>query len=61
MLADKLASTLTEDKRPEPHRFAFPIVREITAPAPRHSQRELVVASLLRCDRKDPSSRRHQG
>lgn len=44
----------------ETHRYAMPVVREIDAPAPRPrpSQRQLVIASVLRCDRDDPAHRR---
>jgi hypothetical protein len=38
----------------------MPVVREIDAPAPRPrpSQRQLVIASILRCDRDAPHQRR---
>jgi hypothetical protein len=44
----------------ETHRFAMPVVREIGPAASfcRSSQRDLVVASLMLCDRDDP--RRHR-
>ena len=43
----------------ESHRFSMPVVRELFPPgAARHrSQRALVVASLMRCEREDPSRR----
>jgi hypothetical protein len=43
---------------PDTHHYVVPIVREllVTTGARRPSQRELVVASLLRCDRKKPST-----
>jgi hypothetical protein len=45
--------------RLEAHRYAMPVVRELNAPVPRtrSTQRELVVASLLLCDREGPSRR----
>jgi hypothetical protein len=55
------AERIVQRRSIESHRYAFPIVREITAAAARPSQRDLVVASLLRCDRKEPSSRRRHG
>jgi hypothetical protein len=44
-----------------PHRFQMPEVHEVDPPQPRRRspQRELVIASLLRCDRDDsPTHRR---
>lgn len=44
----------------ESHMFAMPLVREIerTPPRRRLSQRDLVVASLVLCDRRDSAPRR---
>jgi hypothetical protein len=41
----------------ESHMFAMPLVREIERPR-RLSQRDLVVASLVLCDRRDSAPRR---
>jgi hypothetical protein len=44
----------------EMHRYAMPVVREIGTGALsfRASQRDLVVASLMLCDREDPRPQR---
>jgi hypothetical protein len=41
----------------ETHRYTMPVVREIRAAAGA-SQRDLVVASLMLCDREDPRRQR---
>jgi hypothetical protein len=44
----------------EAHRYAIPVVREISAPPPPRprTQRLLVAASLMLCDREDASRHR---
>jgi hypothetical protein len=44
------------------HRFQMPAVHEVAAPQPRRpsGQREVVIASLVRCDRNDPPTHRRR-
>jgi hypothetical protein len=67
-VAVAMLTTVTPDTRRGPclrapvesHTFAMPLVREIerTPVRRRVSQRDLVVASLVLCDRRDPAPHR---